>query len=224
MSKNVKDTVKPAAKAGEKPARKHGLSREDERIRELLHGAYEESDDKAAADMWLSAWREVLGLYGGRTRDFFSLSETFHAKYSLDIYEWLDDMDEMFEKVLVNEDAYLAKWMKFQAQLLDNFTDLDEEVEKVVKTSLALDNFKVGNREEGDRLFTELVAAFPEDDMIYLYWSEPYEEDGGAYEKIGADHEKAMKILQKALEVSDCENREEIEDAMRELKKRMKKA
>ena len=198
-------------------------SPEDQKISEMIHNGYEEGDQNNAANLWLDAWTRIVKAYGGKKHDFYTLCEIFHSKFSIDAYEWIDDMEEMFSEVLCDEEKYFRKWMAFQAGLLDNFIEIDEDVLKDVKTSLALNHFKTGDAPGGDKLFEELIKQFPEDDMLYLYWSEPYEEEGGGYEKIPPDYNKALAILQKALDYSDCENLEEIQEAMKVLKKKIKK-
>ncbi|HNY10206.1 MAG TPA: hypothetical protein PKK26_01315 [Candidatus Wallbacteria bacterium] len=205
----------------ETPAAKS--SPEEVKISELIHGGYEEENDKKAADLWLNAWNKIVKAHGGKKHDFYTLCETFHVKFSMDAYQWLEDMDEMFSEILCDDEKYFQKWMKFQAELLENFTDIDEDVLKDVKTSFALNHFKIGDAAGGDKIFAELINQFPEDDLLYLYWSEPYEEEAGGYEKIPADYNKALGILQKALDESDRDNLEEIEDAMKALKKKIKK-
>ncbi len=204
-----------------KPAK---CSPEDLKISEMIHTGYEEDNDKKAADLWLGAWNKIVKAYGGNKNDFYTLCETFHTKFSMDAYQWLEDMDEMFEEILCDEEKYFQKWMKYQAEFMENFTDIDEDVLKDIKTSLALNHFKIGDAAGGDKLFGELIKQFPEDDLLYLYWSEPYEEEGGGYVKIAADYNKALGILQKALDDSDRENVEEVQNAMKELKKKIKKS
>jgi len=167
---------------------------------------------------WLQAWELLRDNMPEGITTFEALDEMFDLEAEeCSINDMLYELDEELSNIglddlsLIAKRAELARWV---------YTHFPEE------TELNLGNFRgheaealweLGQREEAETLYQELIEVFPNFAWGYIWWGDCYWMSDWSYES-APDYDRAESLYQQALAQPGLEGRGDVQDRLNDLR------
>ncbi|MFB6344143.1 MAG: SEC-C metal-binding domain-containing protein [bacterium] len=183
---------------------------------DLIQEGYEsfQDDNPQAADLWLDAWDRFKAFVDPDDRAIRDLDNRFSMTQSL--FNWSQDIEMCLLNAGRNDDYYL----KMQVQYCDEFRELfPESQESVLVTrgrAAAEACFHLGQVEEGEKRFEELLEEYPESPWAYLNWGDMYTLFR-RHDDVPHDPERSRELYEKARPLLDEHEKEAAENRLNDL-------
>jgi tetratricopeptide (TPR) repeat protein len=166
---------------------------------------------------WLEAWELLRDNMPEGITTFEALDELFDLDFNdCSVNDMLYDLDEelyntgLDDLSLITKRAELARWV---------YTNFPEENE------LNLGNFRgheaealweLGQREQAEARFQELIEVFPNFAWGYIWWGDQYWMSDWSYE-YAPDYDRAESLYRRALENPDLDNHVYVQERLDDL-------
>lgn len=172
-----------------------------------------------ASKLWLELWEMFKSVMKSHNIDYIEdLDESFQGSQS--IYNWASDVEVELQNAMRNDKSYAQKLIDFSLEYIEKSKNKNDQNIIGMKRSIAAAYFKMGKSTEGDTIFQELINSDPASPWNWIGWSDQY---AVFAEENNKDFDKAISILNKALEFQYLQDRlyvlDRLEGIYMELKK-----
>jgi tetratricopeptide (TPR) repeat protein len=166
---------------------------------------------------WLQAWELIRDHMPGSVTTFDALDAMLDLDtHDCSVNDMLYELDEELSNIgwdnlsLIAKRAELARWV---------YTHFPEE------TELNLGNFRsheaealweLGQREQAESLFQELIETYPNFAWGYIWWGDQYWMSNWSYE-YAPDYDRAESLYRRALANPNLDNRVHVQDRLDDL-------
>ena len=166
---------------------------------------------------WLQAWELIRDHMPGSVATFDALDAMLDLDtHDCSVNDMLYELDEELSNIgwdnlsLIAKRAELAQWV---------YTHFPEE------TELNLGNFRgheaealweLGQREQAESLFQELIETYPTFAWGYIWWGDQYWMSNWSYE-YAPDYDRAESLYRRALANPNLDNRVHVQDRLDDL-------
>lgn len=167
---------------------------------------------------WLQAWELIRANMPESVTTFEALDERFDLDFNAcSVNDMLYELDEELSNIglddlsLISKRAEVSRWV---------YTHFPEE------TELNLGNFRgheaealweLGQREQAETLYQELIEGFPNFAWGYIWWGDCYWMSDWSYE-VAPDYDRAESLYCQALAHPDLDDRGDVQDRLNDLR------
>lgn len=177
-------------------------------------------------DLWLRVWDILKTRF---TKDMRKIEDAdkviFQSQF---LSNWLQDMELELVNAAIEDPKYHSLRIQFCREVIEYFPEgnAGSDILPQMKRAIAESTFMSGKREEGERLFQDVIKEYPSDpwgyivlgDMYHGAWVDPDGNgDGDGEDGFKADNVKAEECYRKALG-KEPEVDKMIQDRLRDLK------
>ena len=173
-----------------------------------------------ACDVWIELWNSLKNRFKPEFRDIKD-AETIFSGCEL-IYNWCQDLETELGNAGIEDPVYYQKRIAYCDEFCSIFPESDELLMHNMKRAIAESHFALGNVDDGNRCFKEMIELYPKNVWGYIGWGDmylwPMKKD------VKPDYGKAEQIYKMALG-KDIEGEKDLINRLDELKnEREKKA
>lgn len=173
-----------------------------------------------ACDVWLELWTYLKRRFKPEFRDVEEAETIFSGCEFISNY--CQDLEIELGNAGVSDPVYYQKRIAYCDEFCSIFPESDELLMHNMKRAIAESNFALGNIDESDNCFKELIELYPRNIWGYIGWGDMYL--WSMKNDIKPDYERAEQIYKMALG-KDIEGEKALIDRLNALKKeRDKKA
>ena len=162
-----------------------------------------------ACDIWLEVWEGFKKRFCPEMKSIEDLEQFFDDIYPDD---WCDDLQIELANAGLEDLTYNAKRMEYCQEFCRLFPESDDVMLENMKRGEGESLFRLGRREEGDKLFEDLIKQFPKSPWPYIGWGDMY--CSRINSNMVLDYDKAEAIYRRALKNKV--------DELKEVRKRLK--
>lgn len=174
----------------------------------------QENETTKACDVWLELWDRLKKRFKPKFRDIQE-AETIFSGCEL-IYNWCQDLEVELGNAGIDDSAYYQKRIDYCDEFCSIFPDSDELLMHNMKRAIAESYFALGNIDQGNIRFKQLIEQYPKNIWGYIGWGDMYLWPMG--KNIKPDYDRAEKIYKMALD-KGIEGENDLIDRLNELKK-----
>ena len=166
---------------------------------------------------WLQAWELIRDHMPESVTTFDELDERFDLDiHDCSVNDMLYDLDEELSNIGLDDLSLIAKRAEFARWVYTHFTEESE---------LNLGNFRgheaealweLGQREQAETLYQELIEVFPNFAWGYIWWGDQYWMSDWSYE-YAPDYDRAESIYRRALANPNLDNRVYVQERLDDL-------
>lgn len=160
----------------------------------------------AASNIWMEFWEMIKQTLDAYEFEYIEdMDNAFHGLQSL--FNWSTDFEMELYKASSKDNRFLRQRIDFCSDYIIKSRVKNDGNNLVRKRVIAESYFLLGKTQQGEEHFQSYVKQHPSDNWGWINWSDQY---GIFALEENRDHEKAIAILQKGLEVSGTEDRAEL--------------
>ncbi|VTR67009.1 SEC-C motif domain protein (fragment) [Desulfosarcina cetonica] len=178
----------------------------------------QENQTTKACDVWLELWDSLKKRFKPEFRDVKE-AETIFSGCEL-IYNWCQDLEVELGNAGIDDSTYYRERIAYCDEFCSIFPASGELLMHNMKRAIAESYFALGNVEEGNKCFKQLIEQYPNNIWGYIGWGDmylwPMEKD------IKPDYNKAEQIYKMAVG-KGIEGENHLNDRLNELKKEREK-
>lgn len=168
---------------------------------------------------WLQAWELMRDHLPENVTTFRECEDHLDlASYGLFVNNFLDDLDMDLSNSSVDDPNLLEKRAEVSRWVYTQFTEESELNQGNFRGFEAESLWEMGQREQAETLFQELIEVFPNFAWGYIWWGDCYWMSDWSYVS-GPDYDRAESLYRQALANSDLENRNDVQDRLDDLYK-----
>jgi len=166
---------------------------------------------------WLQAWELIRDHIPESVTTFDALDERFDLDiHDCSVNDMLYDLDEELSNVGLDNLSLIAKRAEVSRWVYTHFPE---------ETELNLGNFRgheaealweLGQREQAEALFQELIETYPNFAWGYIWWGDQYWMSDWSYE-YAPDYDRAESLYRQALANPDLDNRVYVQERLDDL-------
>jgi len=183
--------------------------------REMQKGYKLLSEDRLfeAIHAWWETWEDIKYLMAQHgITDVDSFDDVFNGTQS--VFNWASDFEMELGNAAVESREYCQQRIDFCREYLERYNDPSELNAKGMKVAIAESYFKLGEADEGDKLFEQLVAEYPRWAWGWINWSDQY----NLWEcNNNKQPERAIEILKRGLEVPGLEDKRDVHERLKDI-------
>ena len=173
-------------------------------------------NEKDACTIWLEAWKIFLNLIDSNNiksiEDFDKRLRSISMEFT---YNWIQDFDLALGNAGIHNNNFYQERIEFCKGFLHRFENTsDELVLQNIKRAMGDSYFLLGQRDEAESLFEKWLKEDPRWGWGWIGWADCWY-FYSAKEK--DDFEKAIRIMQKGLEVEDVSDKEDIYERIADI-------
>jgi len=167
---------------------------------------------------WLQAWELIRDHIPESVTMFDALDERFDLDiHDCSVNDMLYDLDEELSNVGLDNLSLIAKRAEVSRWVYTHFPE---------ETELNLGNFRgheaealweLGQREQAEALFQELIETYPNFAWGYIWWGDQYWMSDWSYE-YAPDYDRAESLYRQALAQPGLEGRGDVQDRLNDLR------
>jgi len=167
---------------------------------------------------WLEAWELLRDHTPESVTTFDALNEMFDLDIQdCSVNDMLYDLDEELSNVGLEDLSLIAKRAEVSRWVYTHFPE---------ETELNLGNFRgheaealweLGQREQAEALFQELIETYPNFAWGYIWWGDQYWMSDWSYE-YAPDYDRAESLYRQALAQPGLEGRGDVQDRLNDLR------
>jgi hypothetical protein len=146
--------------------------------------------------LWLEAWENLKGRFAPGVGDVEEAEDLSTSIVML--FNWCQDLEMELGNAGVDDPRYYEKRLRYCQEFCARFPGSQDTLIAGMKVAEAESYFALGMAERGERVFEELVAAFPRHGMTYLAWGDVYR--FGSPKGTPPDFDRAERIYRLGLE------------------------
>jgi len=170
-----------------------------------------------ACDTWLELWNNLKSRFKPEFRNVQE-AEAIFSGCEL-IYNWCQDLEIELGNAGIDDPVYYQKRIAYCDEFCSVFPESDKLLLHNMKRAIAESNFALGNIDEGNRGFKELIELYPKNIWGYIGWGDmylwPIKKD------IKPDYKRAEQIYKMALN-KNIEGEKNLIERLNELEKERK--
>lgn len=166
---------------------------------------------------WLQAWELIRDHMPESVTTFDALDEIYDLDFhDCSINDVLYELDEELANSGLDDLSHIAKRAELSRWVYTHFTE---------ETELNLVNFRgheaealweLGQREEAEARYQELIETFPHVSWGYIWWGDQYWMSNWSYE-YAPDYDRAEALYRQALEKPNLNNRIYVQERLDDL-------
>ena len=183
-----------------------------------------------ACNIWEEVWKDVREFMDDHPE--LQNIEQFDNQVSLDqnLFNWSSDYELALLNAMQGDPRYAENLIKFCSEYIQYSTgnnstgNKDQEIYtgedtnlKMLQSSAASAYYDLGKASEGEQLFLRLINKDPEFVWYRIHYADAYDEIKSTRE----DNEKAVRILEDALQIKNCEDMDAVEERLDRLYKKL---
>ncbi|SCW80273.1 SEC-C motif-containing protein [Paenibacillus tianmuensis] len=156
-----------------------------------------------AVRVWTELWNRIRDVL--KADDNISMEDidgAFHGMQS--IYNWTTDFEMELGNASKKDKSFAQTRIEFCKAYITKYRDKSESNLEGMKWALCESYFDLGEIEEGERLFQKYLEESPTSGWGWIGWSDQYSLFAKKHNK---DNDKAIQILEKALEIEGLQDR-----------------
>ena len=167
---------------------------------------------------WLQAWELIRDNMPENITTFDALDEMFDLDFNdCSVNDMLYELDEELTNAGLDDRSFIAKRAELARWVYTNFPE---------ETALNLGNFRgheaealweLGQREQAETLYQELIEVFPNFAWGYIWWGDCYWMSDWSYES-APDYDRAESLYRQALAQPGLEGRGDVQDRLNDLR------
>ena len=166
----------------------------------------EANNRKEAVITWLKLWENFKRVMEKNNIDTVEeMDEIFEGTQT--IFNWSSDFAEALTNLSRHNEKYLKDRIAYSEEYLKRKKDTSELNSLNMKSDMGQAYYEIGEPDKGEKVFKEITSDYPKWGWEWIYWSDGY---GYFAEEGKKDYERALQILNQALEVNDLEDREDV--------------
>ena len=167
-----------------------------------------------ACDMWLELWDSLKKRFKPEFRDVQE-AETIFSGCEF-IFNWCQDLEIELGNAGIDDPEYYKKRIAYCDEFRSIFPASDELLMHNMKRAIAESHFALGNIDEGNRYFKQLIEQYPKNIWGYIGWGDMY--FWPMRKNIKPDYDRAEQIYKMALG-KGLEGENDLIDRLNELKR-----
>ncbi len=185
-----------------------------EKMTNLVEEGFERIEEKKysqACDLWLKVWEALKCRFRKEDKDLGFLEEQYGSIFI--VRNFVQDLEEELYNAGRQDKTYFDKRIDYCREFLNYFPEENELIIHKMRRAIAEAYENLGNFEQAERTFEEIVRDYPENPWSYIGW-------GDMNQSINSiSVEKARGLYLKALEVAgeDKEMMSIIEERLEDL-------
>ncbi len=196
-------------------------SLEEQLAERLRVGAdYVERDDMlegrlnlmAGVEAWLQAWELLKALVGAELQSLESVQDAYPEIETV-LTEWISDFTFTLGVAAVENHDYRDRRLRFVREALERFPNEDPDVLIDLESAKAASLWALGERNEAETTYVELVKRFPDFAWAAINWAAEY----WVWDDRPCEFEKAELILTRALARPKLKNRADLLEHLGDL-------
>jgi uncharacterized protein YecA (UPF0149 family) len=130
------------------------------------------------------------------------------------IYNWAPDFEMELSNASAEDKSFAQKRIDFCTEFITRSKDKNGHNIIEFKRAIAESYFYLGKKDEGEKLFEELVKRHPTVGWVWIGWSDQY---WIFAQKKNKDKEKAVNILKQTLEVEGLKDKFDVLERLKDL-------
>ena len=167
-----------------------------------------------ACDVWLELWTYLKRRFKPEFRDVEEAETIFSGCEFISNY--CQDLEIELGNAGISDPVYYQKRIAYCDEFCSIFPESGELLMHNMKRAIAESNFALGNIDESDKCFKELIELYPRNIWGYIGWGDMYL--WSMKNDIKPNYERAEQIYKMALG-KDIEGEKDLIDRLNELKK-----
>jgi len=167
-----------------------------------------------ACDVWLELWDSLKKRFKPGFRDVQE-AKTIFSGCEL-IFNWCQDLEAELGNAGIDDPEYYKKRIAYCDEFRSIFPASDELLMHNMKRAIAESHFALGNIDEGNRYFKQLIEQYPKNIWGYIGWGDMY--FWPMRKNIKPDYDRAEQIYKMALG-KGLEGENDLIDRLNELKR-----
>lgn len=165
-------------------------------------------------DVWLELWNKLKLRFKPEFDDINEAEKVFSGiEY---IYDWCQDLEMELGNAGIEDLRYHEKRIAYCNELCSIFPKSDELLMHNMKKAISESHFALGNIDEGNKCFKELIEQYPRNAWAYIGWGDMY--FWPIRKGMKPDYERAEQIYNMALG-KNLEYEGDVIDRLDKLKK-----
>ena len=187
-----------------------------EQISEEMQDGYElleAGKTGAACDKWWQVWQWVREKVTPERNTLESFDNAFLGTQS--VFNWCQDFERELSNVGVDDRAYYRRLIRYAEEFLATFTDVDWLMHGNFLRAEADAYWELGEIKTAEQKFAALIAQNPDWAWGYVGWSDHY----WLHRDEPKDYAKAEALLEQALARPRLEDRNDVVERLRDLRK-----
>ncbi len=174
-----------------------------------------ENDSKTACDTWLKVWEAIKYRYKPEYKNLDFLNKQYSGSFF--IRNFCQDMEIELHNAGLKDKTYFEKRINYCKEFIAYFPDEDELMIHNMRCTIAESYSSLGNYEQAELEYKELVQDYPDNPWGYIGWGDMYFMDKKE------DYDKAEYLYEKGLAIANDETditalHERLEDLEHEIK------
>ena len=162
---------------------------------------------------WLKLWQDMIGIMD--TEGFQSVEDIDRAfKGTQFISNWAGDFELELAEATREDTSFAQQRIDFCREFISRSENKRDLITYNMKRAIAESHFRLGRRDEGDRLFSGYLKENPTWGWGWIAWADEYWYFADEEHK---NSDRAVYLLKKALAVDGLEDREYVSDRLREI-------
>ncbi|MDQ0092128.1 tetratricopeptide (TPR) repeat protein [Paenibacillus anaericanus] len=168
----------------------------------------------AAITIWGQLWDKMRTLIDNETN--LSIEELDEAFFEQEkrISTWSSDFEMELGNASREESSFAQKRINFCSEYIARFRDQSNPDIELLKWAISESYFDLGQPEQGEKSFREQLTAYPYSGWGWIRWSDHYGVLALGQQK---NSEKAVQILEQALEVEGLKDRYYVLERLEDL-------
>ncbi len=173
----------------------------------------------AACRVWLELWQYITETMD---KEGFKSIEDFDQAYkgTESIYNWAGVFELELAKATGDDQSFAQHRIDFCEEYIRRYKDKSDLNVLNMKRAIGESHFRLGKRDEGDRIFSDYLKETPTWGWGWIGWADEY--------WLCADEEyknsdRAIYLLKKALDVNGLEDQEDVAASLREINEQLEK-
>lgn len=132
----------------------------------------QQGETAKACDVWLEFWNDLKKRLKPEFRDVKEAETVFSG--SEFIYNWCQDLECELGNAGTVDPVYYQKRVAYCDEFCSLFPESDEMLLHAMKRAIAESHFALGNSDEGEKCFKNLIELYPENIWGYIGWGDMY--------------------------------------------------
>ncbi len=186
------------------------------KLEDIMQKGYKhaKSDEPVVACReWLKLWQYIIEIMD--TEGFQSIEDIDQAfKGTQFIYNWAGDFELELANATKENKSFAQHRIDFCREYIRRAGDKRDLNILNMQRAIAESHFRLGKRDEGDRIFSDYLKENPTWGWGWIGWADEYWYFAGEEHK---NSDRAVYLLEKALAVDGLEDREYVKDRLREI-------
>ncbi|MBI4499240.1 MAG: tetratricopeptide repeat protein [Chloroflexi bacterium] len=169
-------------------------------------------DIPAGCDRWLEAWDLVKELTRPEWRTLEDFNRGFLGLFDF-LPQWSQDVDDQLALAARLDPAYHEHRLRYAREFLERFPDEEPEAHAGLLLAQGEALWGLGQREEAEAVFAQVIERFPDEGWAYIRWAQRY----WARDTVPKNFLHAEAILQRALARPHLADRMEVLENLEEV-------